>query len=273
MARSTPNSPRPAPAPPALCRTTQRSQATRGTSRRRLAPVSIATTPSCTIPLTRGSREPTARPSRPTWSTTRASVPAASRTSSRLPRLLAADGLGSGADRAVHLTAGVARGDCLSLVVLTLALAESNLELDPVALPVEAQRNQGQPLLLDGDPQADDLRLVQEQLSLAFRLVIGAVAPFVGADVDVDQERLAPTEADVSLAEVGAALSQRFDFGAAELEAGFNSLQDEVVMEGRPVAGDGGIGIALLLPHYRRPRSHAAALIGRPPAGWTSVTT
>src|SRR5207248_10743883 len=115
---------------------------------------------------------------------------------------------------------------------------------------------------------------VQQQFAFALGLVIAAVTALVRADMNVDEERLSPTKTDVSLAQVGAAVAQRLDLGARELDARLDRLQDEVVVERGAVGGNRRLLVALLLlPHQRRPRSQAAALIRRPPGGWTSSAT
>src|SRR5205807_6561582 len=58
-----------------------------------------------------------------------------------------------------------------------------------------------------------------------------------------------------------------------ELDARLNRLQDEVVVEGDAVGRNRRVLLGLLLPHQRRPRTKAAAGIGRPLGGWTSSTT
>src|SRR2546428_3400193 len=100
--------------------------------------------------------------------------------------------------RAIHLAPGVFGGDRLPLVVLALALGQPDLELDPVARPVEAQRDQRQAFLLDGDAQPNDLGLVQQQLPFALGLVIAAVTALVGTDMHVDEERLSPTKPNIA---------------------------------------------------------------------------
>src|SRR5438552_2723606 len=176
-------------------------------------------------------------------------------------------------DGAVHLAFGVLGGDRLALVVLPLAPGEPDLELDPVARPVEAEWHEGQALLLDGDTEPDDLAFVQQQFPFTLCLVIATVTPLIGTDVDVDQEGFALTEAHIALAQVGAALAQRLDLGADQLNAGLDRLQDEIVMEGDAVGRDRGVFVGLLLSHQRRPRAQAAALMTRPPGGCTSSTT
>src|SRR5439155_23016039 len=94
------------------------------------------------------------------------------------------------------------------------------------------------------------------------------------AEMTLDEEGPSPTKTDVCLAQVGAAVAQRLDLGARELDARLDRLQDEVVVEGDAVGGNRRVLVALLLlPHQRRPRSQAAALIRRPPGGWTSSAT
>src|SRR5207302_3043681 len=157
--------------------------------------------------------------------------------------------LSPGPNRPLDLPFCVSRRNRLALVVEALALGQADLQLDAVPFPVEPQRYEGQAFLFDRDAQADDLGAVQQQLALPLRLVIRAMPSFIRTDMDVDEERLSPTEANVAFAQVGAAVTQRLDLGPLQLDAGLDRFEDEVVVIGGAVAGDRRVDFALLLPH------------------------
>src|ERR1700690_557009 len=57
----------------------------------------------------------------------------------------------------------------------------------------------------------------------------------VGADMNVEQKRLAVLDEAVGVLQVGFALADRFDFSSAEGDAGFDFFKEKVVMAGGPV--------------------------------------
>src|SRR5215469_5538891 len=71
---------------------------------------------------------------------------------------------------ALHLPPGVGLGQGLPLVVLTLAAAESDLDLGTIVREVEAQGNQRIAALLHLAGQAGDLLCVEQQLPRPQRL-------------------------------------------------------------------------------------------------------
>ena len=60
----------------------------------------------------------------------------------------------------------------MALVVQLAALAQANGELDPGPLEVEVERDQGEALLVEGDPQFFDFAAVGQQLAGAQGLVV-----------------------------------------------------------------------------------------------------
>src|SRR5215813_7771314 len=93
------------------------------------------------------------------------------------------------------------------LVVELLPDAETELGLRPSVRPVEAERDERQPPLLDLAPQPLDLPAVEEELPTPDRVVAELARRRVGADVRADQEELVAEEARVGVLQVGAVLA------------------------------------------------------------------
>jgi len=115
---------------------------------------------------------------------------------------------------------------------------DGDLDLDPVVLQVEAERDEGQPAHPDPAVQILDLAAVQEETAAALGLVVLPVAHLVLADVDLDQPGLTVLDPNVALAEVGETGAERLDLGAGQLDAGLEELQEVVLMAGLAVAGE-----------------------------------
>src|SRR5215208_1372041 len=79
---------------------------------------------------------------------------------------------------------------------------------------------------------------MQEQLPLARGLMIGIAAMAVRIDMDVVDPHFAAVHAGVAVAQVDVAFADRFHFGALELDAGLERLQDVVVVERLAVLSD-----------------------------------
>ena len=140
--------------------------------------------------------------------------------------------------------------DGVALVVGVLAPPEADLELDPAALQVGAQRHEGEALLGDAAAQLQDLPLAQQQLAVAVRGVVHEVAVAVGGDPAADQEELAAAEVHVGVGEVEPALADGLHLGADERHPRLGPLEDLVVEQRLAVRGEGAL--ARLRPGHRR---------------------
>jgi hypothetical protein len=72
--------------------------------------------------------------------------------------------------------------------------------------------------------------------------VIEDVAMLVGADVGVEQPKLAVFHQSVGILEVDLPFAGRLDLGAGEDDAGLEFLQQEVIVGGGAIAGDVAFG-------------------------------
>src|SRR6185436_610601 len=140
-------------------------------------------------------------------------------------------------DRCLGLAVQLLLALGLPLVELLLPLGEADLQLDPVPLEVDRQRDDGEPLELGAAEQAVDLPPAQEELAHRLRRVVLPVAVAVGADVGADQVGLLVAELDVAVLELHPPLARRLDLGAAQLDPGLEGLEDLVVVQGAPVGG------------------------------------
>ena len=127
----------------------------------------------------------------------------------------------------------------VALVVLGLALGERDLGLDPAALVVEVERNEGEALLLDLADQAPDLLLVHEQLlgPVGFGLDMGRRAA-ERVDAAADQPQLAVADDDVAVGQLHLAGTDRLDLPAGEDHPRLVPLLDVVLEAGTAVLGD-----------------------------------
>ena len=138
---------------------------------------------------------------------------------------------------AVDLALGVPLGRGLSFVVEFFALAQAHLDLDPAALEVDLQGDQGVAVLLDLAVEPHDLPLVHQQSAGTAGVHIEAVALLIGGDVHLVDEHFAVLDAAPGILQVQGALADGFDLGADQLDAGLVVLLDEVFVTGLPVSG------------------------------------
>src|SRR5881397_1740306 len=149
--------------------------------------------------------------------------------------------------RPVHLAPLHALPDRGALVVELLPLPQGELRLRPALRPVQAERDQRQPPLLNLATQPFELLAVHQQLPRAHRVVAELARRPVGADVRAHQEELLAEEAGVGVLQVRAVVAQRLDLAAGQHETRLEALEDVVVVEGPAVLRD--VPLAGLLRH------------------------
>ena len=150
-----------------------------------------------------------------------------------------------------HLAFGVALGQGLALVVGALAPGQAQLDLDQVALEVDAQGDQGEAALVDAGRQLVDLLAVEQELAGAGRLVALVAGVGVGGDLHV-QDELVAVDHGVGVLERPFALAEGLDLAAAQDQAGLDRLEDLVVVAGTAVGRDRARGLAPGHPRDRR---------------------
>src|SRR6185436_150034 len=115
--------------------------------------------------------------------------------------------------RRARLPIRLAALDGLALVVRLLAFGQAERDLDVTVLEIHACRNQGHAAL---DGPADQLAYfltMQQQLSLARRLVVGVAAMTVRVDMDVVHPDLTSVDTREAVAQVDVPLADRLDLG------------------------------------------------------------
>src|ERR1022692_161027 len=119
---------------------------------------------------------------------------------------------------------------CLALVPVLLAFRQSQLHLHPTIAEVQPRWDQRQSLLLRLADEFMQLILVHQQLPGTQGFMVEDVAVFVRTDVRVDQPEFAIFHQPVGVLEVSSSGAHGFHFGSAQGDAGFELLQQKVVV-------------------------------------------
>ncbi len=132
---------------------------------------------------------------------------------------------------ALNVALGLAVGDVAPAIVELLALGQTELNLGPALVAdVHAQRHDRQPLGRGLAHQRVDLRPVEQQLAVAPRLVVVAVALLEWRDVRVHQPRLALFDTRIGVGQVGLAGTDALDLRTGQDDARLERIGDEVVV-------------------------------------------
>src|SRR5262245_10000123 len=153
----------------------------------------------------------------------------------------------AGGHGAVHVALLHPLADRLALVVQLLAASQAELGLGTTLHPVETERHQREPALLDLPAQLVELAAVQQELALTLRVVAELAGGAVRADVDAHQEELVAEEAGVGVLQVDAAVAERLHLAPDERQARLQALVEMVLVEGPPVDGD--VAVSGLVAH------------------------
>src|SRR6185436_20265467 len=105
----------------------------------------------------------------------------------------------------------------------------------PVALQIDGEGDDRLPLDLRTAHDAVDLPLLEQELPVALRRMVLAVAVAVRADVGADQPGLAVADLDEAVLELDPAHPRRLHLGAGEPQPRLERLQDVVVVPRPPV--------------------------------------
>jgi hypothetical protein len=134
-----------------------------------------------------------------------------------------------------------------ALVVHLLAPGQRQFDLrPPSAVKIDRQGHEREALAVHRSMQLGDFATLQQQLPLASRLMVEAVAVAIFRNVAVDQPHLVILDGGVTLRYRSLALPQRFYLGSGELNPGLEPLLDEIVESRPPVLGDDLLLVELL---------------------------
>src|SRR6266851_756785 len=121
-----------------------------------------------------------------------------------------------------------------ALIVQLLAARQGQLALDAPLFQVNLRRYQGQALFPRLALQLLDFTAVQQQLAPPRRLVVGAIAMGVLADVSVEQPRFIVVDRAVGFLELHLAGFGGLHFGSRQNHAGLEALQQEIIVPRLP---------------------------------------
>ena len=137
----------------------------------------------------------------------------------------------------------VALGEHLALVVVALALGQADLDLGPPVLEVDAQRHEGQTLLLGLARDLVDLVVVEQQLAAADRVELAAANAYGRMCIPWSHTSPSSTRAYASCR---LAWCSRSDFTSAPCSTmpALPRVEDEVVVARLAVGEDGLVRLA-----------------------------
>jgi hypothetical protein len=141
-------------------------------------------------------------------------------------------------ERPLHLAVGLAFRQVAPLVALLLTPRQRELDLHPPVLEVELRRDEREPALRDLSGERGDLLSVQEELSVAIRIVVGQVPLLVNRDVRTDEPRLLPTHVRIGLLQGSPSVAKRLDLGPGEDHTGLDPVEEVVVVPRAAVVDD-----------------------------------
>jgi hypothetical protein len=90
---------------------------------------------------------------------------------------------------------------------------------------------------------------MQEKFALPSRLVIRIATMAIGIDVDVVNPHLSIVDTGKAVSQVDASFADRLDFGSDQLNAGFERLEDVIVVKRLAILGDAFLRLFAFGPH------------------------
>src|SRR5579871_657060 len=115
---------------------------------------------------------------------------------------------------ALDFALGVALGNGFALVIELLAPAEADFDLGMIALEIELEGNQCQPLCLHLADQIVDLAAMQQQLAVAQGVVVHVRSLLIDGDMAAFQPDFAVFDTRKRAAQVHLAVADGFNFCA-----------------------------------------------------------
>ncbi len=139
---------------------------------------------------------------------------------------------------ALHLPFLIPAADGLPFVVFFLALGQPDFHLDVAVPKVELERDEGKAFFFGFADESSNFPPVQEKFAGAGGVIGILGGEGIGADMGVVEIDLALLDAGKAIVNVGLPHTDGFNFGAAENNAGFNDVVDEVIEVGLTILAD-----------------------------------
>ena len=121
-----------------------------------------------------------------------------------------------------------------AFVVALFAAGDAEFELGAAVLEIDGQGNQRGAALFALGFEAAEFAFVDEELSLAER-VVGDGGFFVGVDVAAVEDQFAAFDAGEGFGELAASQAEGFDLAAEQGQAAFDLGGDEIIVQGAAV--------------------------------------
>lgn len=126
------------------------------------------------------------------------------------------------------------------LVVMLLALGETDLELDASGLEMQIERDQRVTALFDLADQLVDFLRVQEEFACPHRIRVDVRGSgWQRTDVRADQPKRSVPDDNIALGDLPATGANRFHFPALENKPSLKSLLDKVIVKRLAVLDNG----------------------------------
>src|SRR5271157_1910298 len=153
--------------------------------------------------------------------------------------------------RLLCFPAGILVTFVLAAVPRLFALGQRDFDLGNAVAEINAQGNDGQTFRFGTARQFVDFTFMKQQLAVTKRFMIPGPAGHILGNVRVGEVSAAGLEVHVSVANVGLAFAEGFDFRAVQHQSRFQLLKDMIVVGSGAVLGDdqvaGASGIFALL--------------------------
>lgn len=126
--------------------------------------------------------------------------------------------------------------DTLTLVVLVLTLAETNLQFgQSLLIDKQSQRNNRLTRILHLTLQLAQLLALEQELAIATHLVVGVTAKTVLGNMHLLHPQLIPLEQAIGVHQRGLRLADGLDFGAKQLDACDVAIEDRIIEGCTPI--------------------------------------
>jgi len=125
-----------------------------------------------------------------------------------------------------------------AFIVELLAATDTDLKLGETTPEINFGRHQGQSFLCNLLHQLVDLKAMQQQFTLSQRIVVFAIALFIGTDVHIIDEQFTIANAAIGFLDTDLPHAHGFHLSALQGQAGFYDFIDKVLVISLFIVGD-----------------------------------